>query len=120
MAASPWLVRHPPDPAAVPVVRARPAPVVRVRRSPVVPAVPVQVPVVPVVPVAVLPVVPVVPVAVSLVVPVVLAAAPAAQLPVVVPVVRRAVRADARTRSVVHRSVVARVAVVVETNSLHQ
>jgi hypothetical protein len=62
----------------------------------------------------------VVPAAVSPVVPVVLVAVPVAQLPVAVPVVRRADRADARTRSVVHPSVEARVDVVVETSSLHQ
>jgi hypothetical protein len=89
-------------------------------RSPVVPAAPAQVLVVPVGQVAVSPVVPVDLAAVSLVVPVAPVVVPVAQPPVVVPVVRRAVRAVARTRSVAHPSVVVRVVVVVEMSSLHQ
>lgn len=113
VAASPWLVRHPPDPVVVPVALVRRAPVVRVPRSPVVLVVPVQVLVDPVVPVAVSPVARVVPVVVLPVVPVAQVAVPVAQRQAAVPVVRRAARADARTRSVVHPSVAARVDVVV-------
>jgi hypothetical protein len=102
------------------VARAHPALAGLVPRLPVVPVAPAQVLVVPVVLVAALPVARVVPVAVSPVVPAVLAVVPVGQPPVAAPVVRRAVRAVARTRSVAPPSVVARADVVVETNSLHQ
>ena len=122
VAASLWRVRLRLDPVVVPVVRARPAPVVRVRRSPVVPVGRVQALAVPVVRVAVSPVVPVARVvaAVSPVVLVALVAAPVVQLPVAVPVARRADRADARTRSVAHPSVVVRVDAVAAMSSRHQ
>jgi hypothetical protein len=94
--------------------------VARVLRSPVVPVAPVQVPVVRVVPAVALLVAPVARAAVSLVAQVARVVVPVAQPPVATPVVRLAVRADARTRSVVHPSVVARVDVVVEMSSLHQ
>jgi hypothetical protein len=107
--ASPWPVPLRLVPVVGLVARARLAPVERVPHLPVVPVDQLVVPVVPVARAAVSPVVPVARVVV-----------PVAQRPVAIPVVRRAVRADARTRSVARPSVVALVGVVVEMSLLHQ